>query len=405
MKFMLFMLPTIPATYEERARLRPIGRNVERTQLMIEQVREIAERADAWGLDALALTEHHFHSEGLELSPAPMTFLVDLAARTQRIKLATLIMALPTWDPIRLAEEIAMLDHLTRGRFIAGIGRGYQDRWVKVLGQKYDVAGATSDDTAADRHNREVFEELYTIMKLAWTEDAISYDGKHYQIPAPFAEGIKDWAVADNWTALYGAPDELDAANTIRKISVVPKPYTQPHPEIWQAHSGGADTIDWCAREDITLWSLASTASIGDIAREYCRAAAQHGRQRSLGERFGAFRMVYIGDSYEEAYERGAKALGDAFVRYFSGFGFFESFRRSGETGAVPISFERMVEARFAIVGTVDQVRDQIAELRDDFNPEWFGWYFDQGLMPQAELLAQLQTFTEKVTPGFRGTE
>lgn len=402
MKFMLFMLPTVPATYEERERLRPIGRNIERTQQMIAEVREIAERADALGLDALALTEHHFHSEGLELSPAPMQFLVDLAARTHRIKLATLIMALPTWDPIRLAEEIAMLDHLTQGRFIAGLGRGYQDRWVKVLGQRYDVAGATSDDSERDRHNREVFEELYAIMKLAWTQDAIRYKGKHYEVPSPFAEGIEGWPVAGNWTSRYGAPDELDAEGAIQRISVVPKPYTQPHPEIWQAQSGGADTIDWCAREDIVLWSLASASTIGRVARDYCDASKRHGRQRAVGERFGAFRMVYIGDTYEEAFARGAKALGDAFVRYFSGFGFFESFRRAGETDPVPISFERMVEARFAIVGTVDQVREQIAELRDDFDPEWFGWYFDQGLMPQAELLAQLRVFAEEIIPGFR---
>ena len=65
----------------------------------------------------------------------------------------------------RLAEEIATLDHLTKGRFIAGLGRGYQDRWVKVLGQHYDVAGATSDDSERDRHNREVFEELYALLK------------------------------------------------------------------------------------------------------------------------------------------------------------------------------------------------------------------------------------------------
>lgn len=402
MKFMVFMLPTIPATYAEREQLRPIGRHVERTQQMIAQVREIAERADTLGFDALALTEHHFHSEGLELSPSPMTFLVDLAARTCRIKLATLIMALPTWDPIRLAEEIAMLDHLTRGRFIAGLGRGYQDRWVKILGQKTAVAGATSDDSGADRHNRDVFEELYAIMKLAWTEDAISFDGKHYQIPAPFAAGIEQWPVARNWTARYGAPGELDAGDVIRKISVVPKPFTEPHPEIWQALSGGAPTIDWCAREDITLWSLASAASIGIIAREYQAASARHGRRRALGERFGAFRMVYLGASYEEAFERGAKALGDAFVRYFSGFGFFESFRREGETGAVPVSFERMVEAKFAIVGTVAQVKEQIAALRDDFDPEWFGWYFDQGLMPQDELLSELRTFGEQIVPAFQ---
>jgi len=402
MKFMLFMLPTVPATYEERERLRPIGRNIERTQQMIAEVREIAEHADALGMDALALTEHHFHSEGLELSPAPMQFLVDLAARTQRIKLATLIMALPTWDPIRLAEEIAMLDHLTQGRFIAGLGRGYQDRWVKVLGQRYNVAGATSDDSDRDRHNREVFEELYAIMKQAWTQDSIRYRGKHYEVPSPFEKGIEGWPVAGNWTSRYGAQDELGADGTVQRISVVPKPYTQPHPEIWQAHTGSADTIEWCAREDVVMWSLASTSSIASIAREYCAASNRHGRQRALGERFGAFRMVYIGNTYEEAFERGAKALGDAFVRYFSGFGFFESFRRDDETDPVSISFERMVEARFAIVGTVDQVREQIAELRDDFNPEWFGWYFDQGLMPQAELLDQLRVFTEEIIPGFR---
>lgn len=112
--------------------------------------------------------------------------------------------------------------------------------------------------------------------------------------------------------------------------------------------------------------------------------------------------MVYLGDTYEEAFKLGAAALGDAFVRYFSGFGFFEGFRRPGETGPVPFSFERMVEARFAIVGTVDDVKRQIAELRDDVNPEWFGWYLDQGLMPPDKLQRQLDLFTTEIMPAFR---
>lgn len=401
MKSMLFMLPTIPATYAERERLRPIGRNVERMQQMLAQVREIAEYADRTGFDALTLTEHHFHSEGLEVSVAPIPFLADLAARTSRIKFATLVLALPAWDPIRLAEEIAMLDHLSQGRFIAGIGRGYQDRWIKVLGQQYGVSGASSDGSAADRHNREVFEEVYHIMKLAWTEDAFSYQGKYYQVPAPHDEGIRGWPVAASWTALYGAPGELDAEGVIRKICVVPKPYTQPHPPLWQAFSASAETIDWCAKEDILLWSLASSSNLLEVAQGYQNASARHGRKRALGENFGAFRMVYIGNTYDEAFALGAAALGDAFVRYFSGFGFFEGFRRPGETGPVPISFERMVEARFAIVGTVDQVKRQIAELREEINPDWFGWYLDQGLMPEDQLRRQLDLFTQEIMPTF----
>jgi len=296
-----------------------------------------------------------------------------------------------------------MLDHLSQGRFIAGIGRRYQDRWVKVLGQKYAVGGAPSDGSDADKHNREVFEEVYRIMKLAWTEDAFSYKGKYYEVPAPHDEGIRGWPVAANWTALYGAPGELDAAGVVRKICVVPKPYTQPHPPLWQAFSGSAETIDWCARENILLWSLASSSNLLRVARAYQDASTRHGRTRALGENFGAFRMLYIGDTYEEAFAIGAAALGDAFVRYFSGFGFFEGFRRPGETGPVPISFQRMVEARFAIVGTVDQVRCQIDELRKDVNPEWFGWYLDQGLMPLDQLQRQLDLFSQYIMPTMGG--
>lgn len=402
MKSMLFMLPTIPATYEERERLRPIGRNNERTQKMIAEVREIAQYADQAGFDALALTEHHFHSEGLEMSVAPITFLADLAARTQRIKLATLIMPLPGRDPVRLAEEIALLDHLTQGRFIPGIGRGYQDRWLNVLGQRYRVAGATSDGSASDRHNREVFKELYQVMKMAWTQDSIRFEGMHYRVPADSVAGPPRWPVAKSWTARYGAPGEVDDAGNIQRICVVPRPYTEPYPQLWQAFSGGAETITWCAEEDIVCWSLAEPNAFLDLCRSYRDAAARHGRQLRLGQNIGTFRMVYIADTYEKAFALGAAALGDAFVRYFSGFGFFEGFRQPGETGAVPISFQRMVDAQFAIVGTVDQVKRQIAALCEESNPDWFGWYLDQGLMDQGEILRQLEAFATKIMPGFQ---
>lgn len=70
MKFNLFILPTIPATFEERERLRPIGRNNDKYQQMLQEVRDIAQMADDLGFDAMATTEHHFHSEGFEASIA-----------------------------------------------------------------------------------------------------------------------------------------------------------------------------------------------------------------------------------------------------------------------------------------------------------------------------------------------
>jgi alkanesulfonate monooxygenase SsuD/methylene tetrahydromethanopterin reductase-like flavin-dependent oxidoreductase (luciferase family) len=133
MKFDLFALPTIPGTLEERAALRPIGRNNEHFQQMLDELRQMVVMADDMGFDVFSTTEHHFHSEGFEASVAPLLLYADLAARTKRIKFAPLGLVLPSWDPIRCAEELAVLDHLTQGRLIAGFARGYQDRWTNIL--------------------------------------------------------------------------------------------------------------------------------------------------------------------------------------------------------------------------------------------------------------------------------
>jgi Luciferase-like monooxygenase len=170
MKFALFILPTIPGTLAERRELRPIGRNRERYQQMLKEVRDIAVLADNVGIDLLCTTEHHFHSEGFEVSVAPLLLYADLAARTKRLKFAPLSLVIPAWDPIRLAEETAVLDHLTGGRFCIGLARGYQDRWVNVLGQHYGVKGAPMDGSADDLANRDVFEELIEVVKKAWTQ-------------------------------------------------------------------------------------------------------------------------------------------------------------------------------------------------------------------------------------------
>jgi hypothetical protein len=182
MKFMLFVLPTVPATLEERERLRPIGRNNDRYQMMLEELRKLAVFADDAGFDVMSTTEHHFHSEGYECSVAPLMLYTDLAARTKRIRFSPLGLVLPSWDPIRCAEEIAVLDHLTKGRIDAGFARGYQDRWVNVLGQQYHVTGAPMDGSSIDNHNRHVYEEALKIIKKAWTEESFEYDGEYYKV-------------------------------------------------------------------------------------------------------------------------------------------------------------------------------------------------------------------------------
>jgi alkanesulfonate monooxygenase SsuD/methylene tetrahydromethanopterin reductase-like flavin-dependent oxidoreductase (luciferase family) len=77
MKFMMFVLPTIPATFEERRQLRPIGRNNDRYQPMLDELRTLVVLAEQAGFDGFATTKHHFHSEGYEASVAPLLLYTD----------------------------------------------------------------------------------------------------------------------------------------------------------------------------------------------------------------------------------------------------------------------------------------------------------------------------------------
>jgi alkanesulfonate monooxygenase SsuD/methylene tetrahydromethanopterin reductase-like flavin-dependent oxidoreductase (luciferase family) len=416
MKFMLFILPTVPGTLEDRKRLRPIGRNTERYQQMLDEMRKLAVLADDAGFDVFATTEHHFHSEGYETSVAPLMLYADLAARTRRIKFAPLGLVLPAWDPIRAAEELAVLDQLTKGRLYAGFARGYQDRWVNVLGQQYHVTGAPMDGSAIDQHNRKVYEEAVKVIKKSWTEETWEHNGQYYKVPFPYEEGIRRWPAAE-WTRKYGAPGEVDEQGVIRKICVVPRPYQEPHPTLFQPFSVSENTIRYTAREGIVPWILTSyPPAFKDLCRVYREVAAENGRQLGLGENVGAFRAVHFGRTEDEAVELFRTTNYAGFHDYFYGFGFAEAFRIPEDNAKYPLepytalpleelTVERLRRVKYALAGTPEQVRAEIEAVQsvyDGGNLEWFGWFFDQGFMPWDEEVRQIELFAKHIIPYFR---
>jgi alkanesulfonate monooxygenase SsuD/methylene tetrahydromethanopterin reductase-like flavin-dependent oxidoreductase (luciferase family) len=414
MKFMLFVLPTVPGTFEERRSLRPIGRNNERYQQMLDELRQLVVLAEQAGFDVFATTEHHFHSEGYEASVAPLLLYTDLAARTERIKFASLGLVLPAWDPLRVAEEIAVLDHLTKGRFYAGFARGYQDRWVNVLGQQYHATGAPMDGSAIDQHNREVYEEVLEIIRKAWTEETITYNGKYYKIPYPYEEGIRRWPAAQ-WTRTYGAPGEIDAQGVVRKISVIPKPYQQPHPPLFQPFSVSENTIRYTARSSIVPWILVSNPpDFQRLCHIYQEVAQASGRSLKLGESVGAFRAVHFGKTEADAVALLRDTNYRGFKEYFSGFGFGEAFRTAEDNekyamDPLPLeelTVERLRRVKYALAGTPDQVRAEIDALQTLYGSggelEWFGWFFDQGFMSWDETQRQFESFAKEIIPHFR---
>src|SRR6185312_12261855 len=287
MKFILHLGPVIPATMEERERLRPIAHRTDRTQQMLAEMVEIAQLAEATGFDIVTFSEHHFFTDGLIAGANPTPHILNLAAHTKRIKIGPLGYVLPTWDPIRLATDVAWADQMTQGRVVAGFARGVFPRWVNVLGQRFGVEPSVQGGDA-ELHNREVSQELFEVIKAAWKDEAFSFKGKYYQVPTP-AEGVA-WPACDV-TARYGAPGEADDTK-VRKISVVPKPYQKPHPLLLQAMTLTRETIGWTAQQGIVPMIFLPFPEMAiEGARFYRDEADKAGRHLKLGESVGLARI------------------------------------------------------------------------------------------------------------------
>lgn len=136
--------------------------------------------ADELGFDSVWLAEHHFSRYGILGNP--LSFGMAIAERTKRITIGTAVLVLPFYDPLRLAEDIAALDVLSRGRVIIGVGRGYQPK-------EFAGFGLSLEDS------KQRYVEVLDVIRLALTQDSFSYEGKFFKYenmttyPRPFTPG------------------------------------------------------------------------------------------------------------------------------------------------------------------------------------------------------------------------
>jgi len=166
--------------------------------------------AEELGFHCAWFTEHHFLAFGGML-PNPQLLMAALAQRTHRIHLGSAVSVLPLHNPIRIAEDMAMLDILSGGRIEVGLGRGMDVQYVDVLG---------ADRTTA----QEKFEEQLAMVRAAWTDEQFCWDGKFFQCAQP--------------------------------LSVLPKPVQRPHPPVWIPVGGTPDHSRMAGRLGYNLMTL-----------------------------------------------------------------------------------------------------------------------------------------------------
>jgi alkanesulfonate monooxygenase SsuD/methylene tetrahydromethanopterin reductase-like flavin-dependent oxidoreductase (luciferase family) len=397
MKVSLFYLPSIGSRDEiERgmAGLRP-----DLYQRMLAEIKEQAQLADGLGYDSISFTEHHFHIEGFELSNNPVMLDLFVALNTRRIRVGQLGLVLPAQNPLRVAEDIAMLDHMSGGRANAGFARGYQRRWVDVMAQQlHGIHGATpGQHDAIDEANREAFEEHFRIIKRAWSDDMLSYEGRYWQIPpsgTPWnLEATRSWGAGID-----------PVSKTVQQIGVVPKPLQRPHPPLFQPFASSERSIRWCAREGVTAvlppMHIALQNRLFEVYREEAAAA---GRDLQPGEGLGVLRDVIVADTDEEAlalWRNGAAFCGAA---WFAPFHFGDVLIKPGTNEHLNV--EEMLEAGLLLVGSPKTVAGQIERMQAQTPVRWlFAWQYN-GLVPHAQLLHSLDRFATQVLPAAGGMD
>ena len=393
MQVSVFYLPSIGSRAEMEQGM--AGLREDLYQRMLAELREQAQLAEELGYDSISFTEHHFHVEGFEISNNPIMLDLFVALNTKRIRVGQLGIVLPAHNPLRVAEDIAMLDHMSGGRANAGFARGYQRRWVDVMAQQmHGIHGATpGQHDEIDQANRDAFEEHFQIIKRAWTEDMLEVSGKYWQIPP---EGTP-WNMEA--TKLWGKGVE---DGIVRQVGVVPKPLQKPHPPLFQPFASSENTIRWCARENVTAilppMYLGLQNQLYDI---YQDEATKVGRKLAQGEGLGVLRDVIVADTDEEALEIWAHGPAFCGAAWFAPFGFDRVLREPGSDA--PPTPQQLLDNAMILVGTPDTVSRQMETLLQQTPVRWlFAWTYN-GLVPHEKLMRSLELFSTKVLPRFAG--
>lgn len=387
------LYPVIPTEDNERETLRPIGRNSERYQKVIREWATLAQAADQLGYWGFSTIEHHFHSEGYEVGPNPGVLNAWWAGLTKNLRMGALGYVMSTQDPVRVAEECAILDHILEGRFFAGFARGYQSRWANVLGQHYNSKATLSDGSADDEINRQVFEEQLDIVRKCWTQDSVTYNGKFFKIPYPYETGVEGYP-AYELARKSGTPGEIGPNNEVRAISVVPAPYQKPHPPMFMATSASVDSAIYCGKNGIIPCYFAPIDKAEEHGKAYWKAAKEAGYDIRYGEKQALVRWIHVTDSWEDYRKAIAKYDVDIYRDFYSKF--FKAFDMS-KFMADPI--QSVIDCGLYVGGTVEDVRQQLQSQFDRLPAEYVVLIWHWAQQPTADVLREMEVFARDVLP------
>ncbi len=372
------------------------GKRTDLYQELLHDLTVQSQYLDEHGYYGAGFTEHHFHIEGSEVSNNPTLLGAYLGPKTRRMKWGQLGYVLPSQHPIRMAEDVAMLDQMLQGRAFFGIARGYQVRWMNNMGQLIPGLRDARDFETYDRVKRELYEEHFEIVLKAWTQRTFTHKGKHWEFPVPG----QVWPAAD-FTRRLGTG--VDADGVVTEIGIAPPCYNNRVPDMFQPFSFSLTSLRWAARNGLMPISLVCDQ---DLVREHFTAfrdeAVQHGRQVAYGEQMGIMRDIVVADTDEEANALAYNAGYQVWYDFFVPFGFNEAVRRRHEKlEDIPTDYQTLCDRGLIIAGSPDTVCRKLEKLRKELPAQYLFLLTYTQLIPLPKMMRHWELLTEKVLPHF----
>ena len=322
--------------------------------------------SEEMGFDYCLVAEHHFSNYGN--SPAPLLQAMAIAERTKCIKIATAVLVLPIWNPLRLAEELAMIDCISRGRLISGFVRG---GGVESLANNVNPA-----------HNRERFEEAHDLIIAAWTRPGpFRWEGKHFQYRV-----VNPWAL----------------------------PLQQPHPTIMVPGTASPETVIWAAEHRYTYVVLGSFLEQTQELIQIYRETAEAEGYEMQSEHIGYLIRCFVTDNEEKAQELGKNffwqngALNKQIREWMAPPGYatvnVAGIRRLRAISKAfdSLAYEEAQRNYQLVVGTPDQVIEKLRYVRDLLGVGHMCLWAHDGYISHEDTARNIELLGKEVLPALR---
>ncbi|MGB9647380.1 MAG: LLM class flavin-dependent oxidoreductase [Stellaceae bacterium] len=310
----------------------------------------LIEAYDRAGFYGYHLAEHH--NTPLGYAPSPGIFLSAVAQRTKQLRFGPMVYLLPLYHPLRLIDEICMLDQMSGGRFLYGVGRGISPIEVGFYGVDFDTG-------------MQQFREAFDAIRIGLTEDELTYHGKFYDFD---------------------------------HVPMVMKPVQKPYPELWYGTSR-PDSIPWAAEHGAHIITLRDTAQARSIIELYKAEWRKHGRPASELPVMGINRHIVVAETEAEARDIARRAYRPwrlhmelLWAKYDVPFPLKDG---------LPEEWDPLQAHGHAIAGTPAQVRDYIAAQSEAAGATYFVCDFAFGTISHQEAMKSVELFAQEVMPAF----